>query len=312
MPNNNNNVNTMPNATNQMARGLPNQPAHRLSVGPSLAAPGNNNGAMPKYGANTAGVPKQNRFTVNLSAPNSPLNSPGRPMPKSPAVTPVTQPPPQIVGRQRSQTTAGPVPDLTRATPPPPVPGKKPGLTAVKKQPPRALPTANIADNRYSIGPVIGTGGFSQVCRGTANDTNTPVAIKIVDKQVTTQTDREALAREVEILRGCQHTNIVQLIEHIETDLKVYIVMELLSGGPIDTSKPYSEIDAKHVMQQLLSAVKLLHERGVIHRDIKPENIIRVSSSDLTVKLIDFGLATYLSASEVLYDWCGTPEFQGT
>lgn len=48
-----------------------------------------------------------------------------------------------------------------------------------------------------------------------------------MDKQVTTQTDREALAREVEILRGCQHTNIVQLIEHIETDLKVYIVMEL-------------------------------------------------------------------------------------
>lgn len=51
--------------------------------------------------------------------------------------------------------------------------------------------------------------------------------MQIVDKQVTTQTDREALAREVEILRSCQHEHIVQLIEHIETDLKVYIVMEL-------------------------------------------------------------------------------------
>lgn len=49
----------------------------------------------------------------------------------------------------------------------------------------------------------------------------------MVDKQVTTQTDRESLAREVEILRKCQHDNIVRLIEHIETDLKVYIVMEL-------------------------------------------------------------------------------------
>lgn len=85
-----------------------------------------------------------------------------------------------------------------------------------------------------------------------------------------------------------------------------------LSGGPIDTSAPYAEIDAKHVMRQLLSAVKELHGRGVIHRDIKPENIIRVTTSDLAVKLIDFGLATYLNASEVLYDWCGTPEFQGT
>lgn len=51
--------------------------------------------------------------------------------------------------------------------------------------------------------------------------------MQIVDKQVTTQTDRDALAREVEILRNCQHENIVRLIEHIETDLKVYIVMEL-------------------------------------------------------------------------------------
>lgn len=85
-----------------------------------------------------------------------------------------------------------------------------------------------------------------------------------------------------------------------------------LSGGPIDTSKPYSEADAKKIMQQLLSAVKLLHERGVIHRDIKPENIIRTSPNELNIKLIDFGLATYLAATEVLYDWCGTPEFQGT
>jgi serine/threonine protein kinase len=99
---------------------------------------------------------------------------------------------------------------------------------------------------------------------------------------------------------------------HCDVIVLTRVISRRLSGGPIDTSKPYSEIDAKHVMQQLLSAVKLLHERGVIHRDIKPENIIRVSSSDLTVKLIDFGLATYLSASEVLYDWCGTPEFQGT
>lgn len=148
MPNNNNNINMMPAATNQQPRGLPKQPVHRLSVGPSLA--------VPKHG-NTAVPHNNNRFTVNLSAPNSPVNSPGRPVPKRPAVTPVNQPPSQIVGRERSHTTAGPVPDLTRATPPPPVPGKKPGLTAVKKQSPRALPTANIADNRYSIGPVIGT-----------------------------------------------------------------------------------------------------------------------------------------------------------
>lgn len=49
------------------------------------------------------------------------------------------------------------------------------------------------------------------------------------------------------------------------------------------------------IAQQVLSALKYIHAKGIIHRDVKPENIL-VTSWDprnraITVKLADFGIA---------------------
>jgi len=51
-----------------------------------------------------------------------------------------------------------------------------------------------------------------------------------------------------------------------------------------------------YMMSQILSAVKYLHERGIVHRDMKPENILFVDrSSSSAIKLIDYGLADFHS-----------------
>lgn len=39
-----------------------------------------------------------------------------------------------------------------------------------------------------------------------------------------------------------------------------------------------------------------MHGKGIMHRDIKPENIVLEKSNSLTtLKIVDFGLATYTS-----------------
>lgn len=49
---------------------------------------------------------------------------------------------------------------------------------------------------------------------------------------------------------------------------------------------------ARSVMRQLLAGLAELHRSGVVHRDVKPENLlISITGDDVTVKLVDFGLA---------------------
>ncbi|GBO34459.1 Calcium/calmodulin-dependent protein kinase type 1, partial [Araneus ventricosus] len=70
-----------------------------------------------------------------------------------------------------------------------------------------------------------------------------------------------------------KHPNIVQLVETFEDKNKVYLVMELVTGGElfdrIVEKGSYTEKDASHLIRQILEAVDYMHSQGVVHRDLK-------------------------------------------
>ena len=92
------------------------------------------------------------------------------------------------------------------------------------------------------------------------------------------------------------HPNIIKFYE-VYSDAKYYrIVMEYCEGGELferlTTQGAFKELEASHIIKQLLSAIKHLHDMNIVHRDLKPENVILVSKGNKTfVKLIDFGLS---------------------
>ena len=75
--------------------------------------------------------------------------------------------------------------------------------------------------------------------------------------------------------------------------------MELIGGGnlfdKIKSMRVFQESQATNVIKQLCLALNYMHNKNIMHRDLKPENLLCEQSSDgsITVKLTDFGFATY-------------------
>jgi serine/threonine protein kinase/CRP-like cAMP-binding protein len=147
----------------------------------------------------------------------------------------------------------------------------------------------------YTVGRVIGTGGFGSVRHGYHTDTNRPVALKFLLKKETTRSELDV---EVELQRAVHaYVGVNNVLDVVETSKEWVVVMEYLSGGELFdkliASGAYSEREASKALRTVCGTIAHLHSRGIVHGDIKPENImINSCAGDAAdLELIDFGMA---------------------
>ncbi|XP_034391077.1 serine/threonine-protein kinase H1 homolog [Cyclopterus lumpus] len=167
---------------------------------------------------------------------------------------------------------------------------------------------------KYDIKALIGRGSFSRVVRVEHKSTRQPYAIKMIETRY--REGREVCESELCVLRRVRHTNIIQLMEVFETAERVYMVMELATGGElfdrIIARGSFTERDATRVLQMVLDGVKYLHTLGITHRDLKPENLLYYHpGSDSKIIITDFGLASSRKKGDecLMKTTCGTPEY---
>ncbi|KAI9199781.1 kinase-like domain-containing protein, partial [Polychytrium aggregatum] len=158
----------------------------------------------------------------------------------------------------------------------------------------------------YTLGKTLGEGKWSLGAMvGTHILTGQEVAIKIVDK-----IHAPLVAREIETWRHLHHPNIAQLYEVIVSDDKIYMATELCRGGEIfDYVCEHGRLrddspETKRIFRQIVEAVGYCHEKNFVHRDLKLENILL--TSDLQVKVIDFGFTKQYSDRKLLDTYCGS------
>jgi len=167
----------------------------------------------------------------------------------------------------------------------------------------------------YELQEKLGTGSFAVVKRALRKSDGKAFAIKVIKKNKLKADELAVVHDEVEIMHKINHANCVILYEMFETKPKLYMVMELLTGGElfdrIVLKGNYSEKEASNVIKNVASAIQYLHSIGVVHRDLKPENLIYLNKDDDSpIKITDFGLAKFRGSSNVdMHTACGTPGY---
>jgi len=167
---------------------------------------------------------------------------------------------------------------------------------------------------------VLGSGNFSEVRLGVHVRRGEKCAVKVIDvkKFLQFQCKRESqlsLSSEAELLTSLQHPGIVRFYEWFQTDVHLYLIMELMEGGDLLQSiledGHFAELQARQLFQEVCEAVRYLHAKNVVHRDLKPENILLTSKDreDMHPKIADFGLARKNMQSRDCKTFCGTPHY---
>jgi len=167
-------------------------------------------------------------------------------------------------------------------------------------------------EDRYVIGEEIGRGGFSIVKKAQNKETKENVAVKIIEKKTPGEEELQLLHREIDIMRKLQHKHIIALFDVYEDSEKIYLILELVTGGElfdqIVSRGVYSERDAAVVISQILEAVAYMHSNGIAHRDLKPENLLCGGPDGKQIKVTDFGLSKDFGKGN-LKTSCGTPDY---
>ena len=178
-------------------------------------------------------------------------------------------------------------------------------------------PGTKLQGGVYSVGRVLGQGGFGITYLGGDIRARRPVAIKEFFPYGSTRrgshvhpfggltaadyaSSRDRFLDEARILAQFDHPSIVDVYGTFEENSTAYMVMELLRGKTlgqlVEDRGPLPEHEAVDYIRRVGEALEVVHRASLLHRDLKPDNIMRTDAGD--VELIDFGTARTFAAGK--------------
>ena len=147
----------------------------------------------------------------------------------------------------------------------------------------------------FTVGALLGEGGFAAVFRVRERRQHRDVAVKVVDLGLTPSPSLAVrFVREARTVARLEHPHIVPIYKVGGYQNEVlYIVMRCVDGASLrhllEKKKRLSVRKAATIARQVADALGYAHHYGVVHRDVKPDNILLDRGGHVLVT--DFGIA---------------------
>ncbi|KAK9835174.1 hypothetical protein WJX81_003390 [Elliptochloris bilobata] len=155
-----------------------------------------------------------------------------------------------------------------------------------------------VVDDYFELLHILGRGSYGSVYKARVRATGAAVAVKVIPAGAPEEV--AAIQREIEMLKQCNHPNVVRYLGSWAAAGSLWIAMEYCGGGSVAdlvhaAEAPLDEAVIAYICYQALAGLAYLHSLGKVHRDIKCGNILLGEGG--AVKLADFGVAAQLTAT---------------
>jgi hypothetical protein len=156
-----------------------------------------------------------------------------------------------------------------------------------------APPTRDLVLGRYRPVRPLGSGGSGSVWLARDERTGLDLALKIIPREGKAAARAE---REAHAARRLRHERCVRAYDVGHDASHVYIAYEYVPGRTVREALragSLSDTDAIEIAAQVLDALAHAHRMGIVHRDVKPSNVLLEDTTDISIRLLDFGLAQF-------------------
>jgi hypothetical protein len=154
-----------------------------------------------------------------------------------------------------------------------------------------ALVQSELVLERYRPLRPLGSGGSGSVWLARDEQNGLDVALKIVPREGKAASRAE---REAEAAARLRHPSCQRAYGFGRDSRHVYIAYEYVPGRTFREALRSGELDdasAVEACAQVLEGLAHAHARGIVHRDVKPSNVLLAEGRDVSVRVLDFGLA---------------------
>ncbi|XP_060073259.1 uncharacterized protein LOC132553034 [Ylistrum balloti] len=146
----------------------------------------------------------------------------------------------------------------------------------------------------------VGKGAYGAAVLYKKKDDESLVILKEINMHDLNAAERQLALNEVNILAFLDHPNIISYYDSFEEDGVLMIEIEYADGGTLaqflsQQEKPLEEKTILTMFQQIVAAIRHIHEHNVLHRDLKTANIFLTKEG--VVKVGDFGISKMMSSA---------------